>query len=128
MSVPPPPPNYGPDYGPGYTSFWQDGGTFKAPKFLKQDITINAGNMYVNELDLRVSSAQLDVSDAYVYLSSGRILELRQVNGSIPPNREFRIRLDYYNSIRADRIVLRVSSPQLIGPSSKVQVLLGIAR
>jgi hypothetical protein len=39
-----------------------------------------------------------------------------------------RFRLDYYNSLRASRIVLRAKSPQVVGPSSKVQVILGIAR
>ncbi len=127
----PPPPQYppsGPDYGPGYTSFWQDAGTFKVQKVIKDDVKINTNHQYVNEIVLRVSNAPVDIDSAYVQLSSGHTIELRHIYGTISQNREMRFRLDYYNSLRASRIVLRAKSPQVVGPSSKVQVILGIAR
>ena len=128
---PQPPPNYppsNPDYGPGYTSFWQDVGTIKAPKVVEEDVSIDARYQYVNEIALRVSNAPLQISGAWAYLASGYVVELRNFEGQIPPERDFIARLDYYNSLRLTRIVLRVSSPQIIGPSAKAQVYLGIAR
>lgn len=128
FAQPPYPPPSQPDYGPGYTRYWVDSGFHKAPKVVKDDLQINVNHRYVNEIVLRGDNATVDISSALVYLSGGQILELRQLLGNLPKNREFRTRLDYYNSLRVSRIVLRISSPQVIGPSGKVQVLLGMAQ
>jgi hypothetical protein len=122
------PPGWGQDYGPGVTRRWADLGTFKAPKVVQQDVTINTNNALVNELILRVNNAQIDISSVWVYLYSGQVIELRQLNGRFNPGNELRARLDFNYSLRVSRIVLRVSSPQVVGPSAKVQTLLGLAQ
>lgn len=126
---PPYPPQHPgwPDYGQGYTRRWVEVGTFKAPKVIKQDVSINTKGALVNELLLRVDNAPVDISSALVYMRNGQIIDLRQLNGSISAGREMRVRLDRYYSVRTSKIVLRIVSPQVVGPSSKIQVILGIA-
>lgn len=130
-----PPPNYPPpgypshpDYGPGYTSFWQEVGTVKAPKVVTEEVRIEARHNFINEIAFRVSNAPFAIHEAYAQLSSGGYVELRHLTGTWNPGYGMNFRLDSYYSLRLSRIVLRVSSPQIIGPSAKAQIHLGIAR
>lgn len=127
-NYPPPGPPSHPDYGPGYTSYWQEIGTIKAPKVVQEDVNIDARHSYVNEIGIRVSNAPLAIHGAWAYLSSGGMIELRHLVGEYRQGFGMGARLDGYYSLRLSRIVLRVSSPQIIGPSAKAQIHLGIAR
>ncbi|MCC2678775.1 MAG: hypothetical protein K0R29_1351 [Pseudobdellovibrio sp.] len=137
----PPPPNYPPpnnpppayppshpDYGPGYTSYWQDLGTIKAQKVVIEEVNIDVRHYYVNEIAFRVSNAPFAVHEAWAYLSTGGVINLRHLTGTWSPGMGMSVRLDSYYSLRLARIVLRVNSPQIIGPSAKAQIHLGIAR
>lgn len=138
----PPPPNYPPppnnpppayppshpDYGPGYTSYWQDLGTIKAQKVVIEEVNIDVRHYYVNEIAFRVSNAPFAIHEAYAFLSTGGVVNLNHLTGTWSPGFGASVRLDSYYSLRLSRIVLRVNSPQIIGPSAKAQIHLGIAR
>ena len=123
-----PPPSYDSDYGPGYTVRWQNFGTTKMPKFIEQDITLNVRGRYVNEIYLRATDNPVQITSVLVYLRNGQVFELRQLTGYLGKDQEIRDRLDWNYSIRAERIVIKATSPGLVGTRGNLNIQLGLAQ
>lgn len=123
----PPPPQYGNDYGPAYTVRWQDYGVTQIAKFVAQDVVIDVRGQYVNEILLRAIDNDVQIQSALAYLSNGQVIDIRQATGSVRPNQDFRTQIDYRGSVRAERIVLKATSSNLIGSRGQLSVILGLA-
>jgi hypothetical protein len=112
------------DYGPARTYRWLDMGTNKVDKFT-DTIHIHAGHRLVNEVLLRSTSADTDITRAYARLSNGRTIHLAA--GTVREGRDVRVRLDRYYSVRVESIVIEATSRNLIGSRARLQVWLGLA-
>jgi hypothetical protein len=126
--LPPPPPQYGRDRGPRYTVRWQDYGLNRVPKLVSETITIRVGGMLVNEILFRAVDNKVQVDSAVAYLSNGQTIDLGQMTGTIREGRDARGSLDYYFSLRVERIVISATSANLIGSRGQLQVMLGLAQ
>ena len=122
----PPPPHYGDVYGPGRTVRWQDMGVFKAIKVIETQVRLDTRRQFVNEVFVRAESNNVEIKSALAYLTNGQVFEVRQLIGNVRRDQQYRILLDYRNSLRLDRLELVIQSG-LIGGSGKLNVQLGLA-
>ncbi len=104
---------------------WEDAGTYKLPKAMEQEIVVDVRGAYLNEIALR-AQGRVQITSAYAELSDRRMIDLR-VTGTVTEGREVRAYLDRY-AVRVERVIIRGTSPDLIGSRGQVQVLLGLAR
>lgn len=120
------PPHYGDVYGPGRTVRWHDMGLFKAIKVIETQVRLDTRGQFVNEIYVRAESNSVDIKSAVAYLANGQVYELRHLLGTVRKNEQYRVLLDYRNSLRLDRIELVIQSG-LFGGSGKLNVQLGLA-
>ena len=120
------PPHYGDVYGPGRTVRWADMGTFKAIKVIETQVRLDVRGNFVNEIYVRAESNNVEIKSALAYLTNGQVYEVRQLLGNVRRDEQYRILLDYRNSLRLDRIELVIQSG-LFGGSGKLNVQLGLA-
>lgn len=120
------PPHYGDVYGPGRTVRWHDMGVFKAIKVIETQVRLDTRGNYINEIYVRAESNSVDIKSALAYLVNGQVIEVRQLLGTVRKGQQYRVLLDYRNSLRLDRIELVIQSG-LFGGSGKLNVQLGLA-
>ncbi len=124
---PPQPPGYNDIYGPPRTVRWADVGSIKLQKFIETRANINVRGSFVNEVYFAAESNEVEIRSAWVVLSNGQAFEARNLIGTLRRGQQTRQLLDYRNSLRVDRIELRLASPNLIGSSATLRVQLGLA-
>jgi hypothetical protein len=120
------PPHYGDVYGPGRTVRWQDMGIFKAIKVIETQVRLDTRGQFINEIYVKANSNSVEIKSALAYLVNGQVIEVRQLLGTVRKGQEFRVLLDYRNSLRLDRVELVIQSG-LFGGSGKLNVQLGLA-
>lgn len=120
------PPPWGDVYGPGRTVRWQDMGTFKAIKVIETQVRLDVRGRFVNEIFVAAESNSVEIKSALAYLTNGQVIEVRQLLGSVRKNQQYRVLLDYRNSLRLDRIEMVIESG-LFGSSGKLNIQLGLA-
>lgn len=121
-----PPPHYGDVYGPGRTVRWHDMGVFKAIKVIETQVRLDTRGQFVNEIYVRAESNNVEIKSALAYLTNGQVYEVRQLLGNVRKGEQYRVLLDYRNSLRLDRVELVIQSG-LFGGSGKLNVQLGLA-
>ncbi|WP_415063919.1 hypothetical protein [Bdellovibrio sp.] len=130
----PRPPHYpprpqNPDYVNGVTASWENLGVFVAPKAVTEQVTLNINtSRAVTEIRLATNGGGLRVVKAYAITASGQHVELRDIEGTYGKNSVTQRRLDPYYALRLQRIVLEISSTQLVGSRAKLEVLVGLTR
>lgn len=120
------PPPYGDVYGPGRTVRWYDMGVFKAIKVIETQVRLDTRGQFINEVYVQADSNSVDIKSALAYLVNGQVIEVRQLLGTVRKGQQYRVLLDYRNSLRLDRIELVIQSG-LFGGSGKLNVQLGLA-
>jgi hypothetical protein len=123
----PNPPGYHDVYGPGRTVRWEDKGRYRTEKFFEGEVRLDVRGQYVNEVFVGVWDNHVDVTEAVAYLSNGRAIRLNNMIGTAQAGRQYRILLDYRNSLRVERLVYRIKSGNLIGPRGTIGFQLGLA-
>ncbi len=123
----PNPPGYNDVYGPGRTVRWEDKGRYKTEKFFETEVRIDVRDQFVNEVFVGVWDNHVDVTDAVAYLSNGRMIRLDKMIGTAQAGRQYRILLDYRNSLRIEQLIYRIKSGNLIGPRGTIGFQLGLA-
>lgn len=124
---PPPGPGWNDIYGPPRTVRWQDLGSFQAEKFIDMNVDINVRDQFVNEVFLAAQDNQVEIKQAVAYLSNGQTFEMRNMEGVIQRDRQYRVQLDYRNSLRIRRLVFTIRSPNLMGSRATFLMQLGLA-
>lgn len=121
---PEPTPSWDNLYGPPRTVRWEDKGSFRVEKLVDTRANLSARGQFVNEVYIVIDKNNVDVKSAWAYMTNGQPVELR-MRGNMGPG-QYRIPLDYRNSLRLDRIELEMRSG-LIGSRASVNVQLGLA-
>ena len=122
---PEPTPAWGDLYGPPRTVRWEDKGSFRVEKLIDTNVNLSARQQYVNEIFVVVDKNNVEVKSAMAYMANGQPVELRSMLGNLRPG-QYRLALDYRNSLRIDRIEIEMRS-NLIGSRANVSVQLGLA-
>ena len=115
------------DYGQGRTVRWYQAGTLRLPKLLQQDFTVNLNGAYVTEIDLSAMDNSVNIGSIEIQLSNGQILNANRATGTLRQGQRFGFRLDRYYSLPVDRIIIRASSPNLIGSRASLTMNVGLA-
>lgn len=114
-------------YGPGRTVRWQDMGSYRAQKFTEVSVDVVANGQFVNEIFLVAEKNQIDIRSVQARLWNGQIIGLNHLTGTVREGQSLRLRLDRYYSLRIERLVVNMISPNLIGPRGSLQIQLGLA-
>ncbi len=125
---PPPPPAYGGDVGPQYTVRWQDNGVTRLSKIINETINVYIGGALTNEVLVRAIDNRVSIESVLAYLQDGRVVDLRNLTGTLREGQELRSLVDYRYSLRISRIEIRASSENLIGSRAQLQVMVGLAQ
>ena len=125
---PPPPPYYNGDLGPQQTVRWQDNGATRLPKLISQTVTVYVGGQLTNEVLVRAFDNHVQIESAVAYLQDGRVVDLRNLTGTVREGQELRSLLNYRFSLRVNRIEIRAVSSNLIGSRAQLQVIVGLAQ
>lgn len=122
------PPSYpgNQDYGPGRTTRWYQAGTFRLPKLLEQEFTVNMNGAYVTEVHFAALDNSVNITSVLVELSNGQILNANRSTGTLRQGQRFGFRLDRYYSLSVERIIIRANSPNLIGSRASLVVNVGL--
>jgi|GEM_PF-3254893 hypothetical protein len=125
----PAPPYYdGYMYGPAYTQQWIHLGSIKAPKVASVGQTFHLNDHYVNELWLRVDRNSVQVTHAWLELINGQRVDLGFLRGFYYGGQNYRFVIDGRYSLRARRLYIEITSPNLIGSLGRLEVNMGIYR
>ena len=114
------------DYGQGRTVRWYQAGTIRLPKLLEQEFTVNMNGAYVTEVYFTAIDNNVNISSILVELSNGQTINANRATGTLRQGQRFGFRLDRYYSLPVDRIIIRASSPNLIGSRSSLAVNVGL--
>ena len=123
----PPPPGYSDIYGPPRTVRWQDLGAYQAEKFIDMNLSVDVRDQFVNEIFVAAENNHVEVKQVMAYLSNGQVVEMRNMVGTIQRGRQYRVLLDYRNSLRLQRLVFTIRSPNLAGSRGMFLAQLGLA-
>jgi hypothetical protein len=113
------------DYGPARTIRWKDMGESRVDKVVGETIRLHVGGRLVNEILLRSTEADTEITRAVAILSSGQRVHL--ATGLVRENRDVRLRLDSRYSLRVRAIEVDATSRNLIGSRARLRVWLGLA-
>lgn len=117
------------DYVQGQTMVWENAGVFTAPKGVAQPIELNfATHRGVVEVRLATRGASVRITRAYAITASGEHLELESLRGSIGKRGQRLVRLNPQFAVRLSKLVLEITSPNLIGSRGQLEVVAGMTR
>lgn len=123
----PGPPGWSDVFGPARTVRWWDLGSFQAEKFIDMNVNVDVQDQFVNEVFVAAQDNQVEVRDAVAYMSDGRAFQVRNLIGVIQEGRQYRVPLDYRNSLRLRRLVITIRASNPFGSRSRFYSQLGLA-
>lgn len=115
------------DYVRGSTVVWENKGVYRAPKALVQEIQISFDSYRgVSDVRLAATKAPVRIVRAHAITMSGQYLDLRHLEATVGEDSHRLLRLNDRFAVRLQKLVLEVTSPDLIGSQGRLEVVVGV--